>query len=391
MLQSLTRYIFWQTAVPFAIVTFVLTGIIWLTQALRMLDVLISQGQSIFSYFDLTVLALPSTLAIVLPISLLCAVLYALHKLISDSEVVVMFSAGMSMWRVAVPVLAVAGAVSVVVLALNIYVAPAGLRELKSRLYEIRGDVVTTMLREGTFTNPTEGLTVYVRERSSDGTVHGILVQDSRNKMKPTTYLAETGSLVKSPAGPRLVMFNGNIQRVERTDDGESGPVTLLYFDKYTYDLSSYIQQEPDYYNEARERYFSELVNPAPDDAYAQQFRTQLLADANDRISNAIYPLLFALVALAALLPAPFSRRGYGMRIALAAGIALFFRVLAFGIVSSAATAPATIPVMYIVPLLVCAMAAAVLSGVPVEGKTIAGLNAVRAMIRHPRPGSHSR
>lgn len=387
MLQSLTRYIFWQSAVPFAIVTFVLTGIIWLTQALRMLDVLISQGQSIFSYFDLTVLALPSTLAIVLPISLLCAVLYALHKLISDSEVVVMFSAGMSMWRVAVPVLAVAGAVSVVVLALNIYIAPAGLRELKSRLYEIRGDVVSTMLREGTFTNPTEGLTVYVRERSSDGTVHGILVQDSRNKLKPTTYLAETGSLVKSPAGPRLVMFNGNIQRVDRTADGESGPVTLLYFDKYTYDLSSYIQQEPEYYNEARERYFSELVNPAPDDAYAKQFRTQLLADANDRLSNALYPLLFALVALAALLPAPFSRRGYGVRIAMAASIALFFRVLAFGIVSSAATAPAAIPLMYIIPLLVCAMAGAVLSGVPLEAKAFAGLNAIRAMIRHPRSG----
>ncbi len=387
MLQSLTRYIFWQSAVPFAIVTFVLTGIIWLTQALRMLDVLISQGQSIFSYFDLTVLALPSTLAIVLPISLLCAVLYALHKLISDSEVVVMFSAGMSMWRVAVPVLAVAGAVSVVVLALNIYIAPAGLRELKSRLYEIRGDVVSTMLREGTFTNPTEGLTVYVRERSSDGTVHGILVQDSRNKLKPTTYLAETGSLVKSPAGPRLVMFNGNIQRVDRTADGESGPVTLLYFDKYTYDLSSYIQQEPEYYNEARERYFSELVNPAPDDAYAKQFRTQLLADANDRLSNALYPLLFALVALAALLPAPFSRRGYGVRIAMAASIALFFRVLAFGIVSSAATAPAAIPLMYVIPLLVCAMAGAVLSGVPLEAKALAGLNAIRAMIRHPRSG----
>jgi lipopolysaccharide export system permease protein len=227
------------------------------------------------------------------------------------------------------------------------------------------------MLREGTFTNPTEGLTVYVRERSSDGTVHGILVQDSRNKLKPTTYLAETGSLVKSPAGPRLVMFNGNIQRVDRTADGESGPVTLLYFDKYTYDLSSYIQQEPEYYNEARERYFSELVNPAPDDAYAKQFRTQL----------------FALVALAALLPAPFSRRGYGMRIAMAASIALFFRVLAFGIVSSAATAPAAIPLMYIIPLLVCAMAGAVLSGVPLEAKAFAGLNAIRAMIRHPRSG----
>lgn len=391
MLQSLTRYIFWQTAAPFAIVTFVLTGIIWLTQALRMLDVLISQGQSILTYFELTILALPSTLAIVLPISLLCAVLYALHKLITDSEVVVMFSAGISMWRVALPGLAVAGAVSVILLALNIYIAPAGLRELKSRLYEIRGDVITTMLREGAFTNPAEGLTVYVRERSSDGTVHGILVQDSRNPERPTTYLAETGSLVRSPAGPRLVMFNGNIQRVDRSPNGESGPVTLLYFDKYTYDLSSYMQEEPQYYNEARERYFSELVNPAPDDTYAKQFRPQLLADANDRISNALYPMLFALVALAALLPAPFSRRGYGIRIASAAGIALFFRVLAFGIVSSAATTPAVTPLMYLIPLAVCAVAVAVLSGIPVETKAIGWLNAARAMIRHSGSGSSAR
>ena len=390
MLQSLTRYIFWQTAAPFAIVTFVLTGIIWLTQALRMLDVLISQGQSIFTYFELTVLALPSTLAIVLPISLLCAVLYALHKLITDSEVVVMFSAGMSMWRLATPVLALAGAVSIFVLALNIYIAPAGLRELKSRLYEIRGDVVTTMLREGSFTNPADGLTVYVRERSGDGTIHGILVQDSRNPDKPTTYLAETGSLVKSPAGPRLVMFNGNIQRVERKADGETSPVTLLYFDKYTYDLSSYIQQEPQYYNEARERYFSELVDPAPDDSYAKQFRSQLLADANDRLSNPLFPLLFALVALAALLPAPFSRRGYGARIASAAGIALFFRVLAFAIVSSASTTPAVTPLMYVLPLFVCAIAGAVLSGVPVEARVLSWLNSARATIRHPRSGSRA-
>ena len=91
--------------------------------------------------------------------------------------------------------------------------------------------------------------------------------------------------------------------------------------------------------------------------------------------------------ALAALLPAPFSRRGYGVRIAMAASIALFFRVLAFGIVSSAATAPAAIPLMYIIPLLVCAMAGAVLSGVPLEAKAFAGLNAIRAMIRHPRSG----
>ncbi|PKP99541.1 MAG: hypothetical protein CVT73_25555, partial [Alphaproteobacteria bacterium HGW-Alphaproteobacteria-12] len=54
MLKSLSRYLFLQAAGPFAVTSIVLTGIIWLTQALRMLDVLIAQGQTLFIFFELT-------------------------------------------------------------------------------------------------------------------------------------------------------------------------------------------------------------------------------------------------------------------------------------------------------------------------------------------------
>jgi len=364
MLKSLSQYLFLQALGPFIVASIVLTGIIWLTQALRMLDVLITQGQTLVTFFELTALALPSTLVIVLPISLFCAILYTLHKLISDSEIVVMFSAGISRSVIATPFLAIALGTSALILLFSIYVAPAGLRELKSQLYEIRSDVATAMIREGTFANPAQGLTVYVRERASDGTTYGILVHDSRNPKEPITYMAETGSLVETPNGPLLVMFNGNIQRVSRKGDREMGAATLLYFDKYTYDLSQYIDTEPSFSYEGRERYFSELINPARDDTYGQTHREKLLADAHERLVEGVYPTMLTLVALATLLPAPFNRRGYASRIALAAAFALAIRLLGFVLANGASTSTYLIPLMYLVPFAVCGACIAIIAGV---------------------------
>lgn len=363
MLKSLSRYLFLQALGPFVVASIVLTGIIWLTQALRMLDVLITQGQTLFTFFELTALALPGTLIIVLPISLFCAILYTLHKLISDSEIVVMFSAGVSRWVVALPLLTIALGTSAIILAFSIYVAPAGMRELKSRLYEIRSDVATAMIREGAFSNPAGGLTVYVRERAADGTSYGVLVHDSRNPSEPITYMAETGSLVRGPNGPLLVMFNGNIQRVSRSEGEERGAATLLYFDKYTYDLSQYMEDQPELSYEGRERYFHELINPSADDTYGQMNREKLLADAHERLVEGIYPTMLTLIALAALLPAPFNRRGYASRMAMAAAIALTARVAGFALANATGHNLGLAPLMYLLPLSICGICLAIIGG----------------------------
>lgn len=362
MPTSLSRYLFIQVLGPFLVASFVLTGIIWLTQALRMLDVLITQGQTLLTFFELTAFALPGTLMIVLPISLFCAVLYALHRLIGDSEIVVMFSAGISRWLVAGPIVAVALLTSVIILSFSIYLAPAGLRELKSRLYEIRSDVATSMIREGTFSNPANRLTVYVRDRDSGGVAHGILIHDGRNPIEPVTYMAETGTLIDGANGATLVMFNGNIQRASRAG-GAINPATILYFDKYTYDLSQYMEDRPVLAYEGRERYFHELINPDPDDVYAQQNRDRLRADAHERIVEGLYPVTLTLVALAALLPAPFSRRGYATRMATGAAAALIIRIIGFAIANAAAGNPYVTPLMYLFPLGVCGICVAIISG----------------------------
>lgn len=368
MFSVLTRYLFMQSAVPLVLATIVLTGIIWLTQALKMLDLLITQGQSIGTFFHLSLLALPSAVNTVLPIALFCALLYALNKLISDSELVVIFSAGISRWAVTFPVMLLVSVTMVVVLALNLYLMPAGMRELRTRLFEIRGDIVTSLVREGAFANPVAGLTVYVRSRAPSGSIRGILVHDERVPGEPVTYMAETGEMVRTPDGPRLVMYNGNIERVSKTQSNKQSPVSLLFFDKYTYDLSQYGKSTAVTEYEARERFLPDLFNPASNDYYGQQFKKKLRAEGHDRLVAMFYPVMFAMIALACLLPAPFNRRGYTMRIAMAALAAIVARVAGFGVVNLATTQSSAIPLMYALPLTVSAICGAMVAGVTWEG-----------------------
>tara|TARA_R110000824_G_scaffold155226_7_gene327863 strand:+ start:21957 stop:23123 length:1167 start_codon:yes stop_codon:yes gene_type:complete len=364
MFHVLTRYIFWQTAVPFMLATAVLTGIIWLTQALRMLDLLITQGQTLGTFFELSVLALPSAVNSVMPIALFCALLYALNKLISDSELVVMFSAGLSRLAVAWPVMLLVSLTMILIVVLNAYLMPAGMRELRGRLFEIRGDIATSLIREGAFTNPVAGLTVYVRSRNPNGGIRGIFVHDERTPGKPVTYMAETGELVRTKQGPRLVMYNGNIERVSETESPKQSPVSLLFFDKYTYDLSQYNVSTGVTEYEARERFLPELFNPASNDLYGQQFKTRLRAEGHDRLAAMLYPIMFATLAMACLLPAPFNRRGYTTRIAMGALAAILARVAGFGVVNLAAKQPAFTPLIYLVPLGVSAICATMIAGI---------------------------
>ncbi len=89
-LPRLSLYVFGQLIGPTALFAFLLTAVIWLTQSLRLLDLVINRGQSAPTFVYLTILILPGLLVIILPIAYFAGTLFALSKLNSDSELVVM-------------------------------------------------------------------------------------------------------------------------------------------------------------------------------------------------------------------------------------------------------------------------------------------------------------
>ena len=75
-----------------------LTAVIWVTQALRDIDLMTNQGQTILVFVGITGLIIPLLVLVIAPIALVIAAAHMLNKLSTDSEIIVMNSAGMSPW-----------------------------------------------------------------------------------------------------------------------------------------------------------------------------------------------------------------------------------------------------------------------------------------------------
>jgi lipopolysaccharide export system permease protein len=346
--SRLQKYILRQLAGPFVFFLLSLTGVIWLTQSLRFVDLIINKGLSASFFAQLTLLILPNVLMIILPIALFAAVLYVYNNLDGDSEIVVMRSAGMGNLALARPALILAVVTTLFGYFLSLYLMPTGQRAFKDMKTSLRTNLSYILLQEGTFNTIGDSLTVYIRARQSGGEMLGILVHDSRDRQRPVTMIAEKGAMVRTKAGPRFIMVNGNRQEI----DHSAGQLSLLQFDRYALDLSQFVRQGGDRWLEPGERYLHELFWPGtgPDDiANAARMR----AEGHDRLAAPLYSVAFALIALAAVLSGELNRRGRRMRILFAVGCIAVLRAGGLGLVSLCAKIPALIPLLYLNILLV--------------------------------------
>ena len=95
-MKILNRYIFKQLIVAFLLILLGLTTLVWLTQSLRMIDMIVTQGVSVRIFIQMTLLVLPNFLQILSPLALFAVILFIFSRMQSDKEIMVMQAIGMS-------------------------------------------------------------------------------------------------------------------------------------------------------------------------------------------------------------------------------------------------------------------------------------------------------
>ncbi len=190
----------------------------WINRAVVLFDQLIADGQSAWVFLELTALALPSIVKLVLPLAAFAATLYAMARLMGDSEITVVQATGASPWRLARPVLAFGLTVAVLVSILAHVLVPASLSRLMARQAEIAETATARLLRAGEFISPVEGLTLYIREVTPEGELRGLLISDTRDAQESVSTTAASAYLVRGEEGPQLVMIDGMVQRLSEAD-----------------------------------------------------------------------------------------------------------------------------------------------------------------------------
>lgn len=349
---SIGRYIFRITFGAFLLVCACVTALMWITQALRDVDLMTDQGQSILVFVGITSLIIPLLLMIIAPIALMIAVAYVLNKLGNDSELIVMNSAGMPPKVLFQPFLLVGVVVSVIVTLLSVYLSPWGLRELRRWATEVRADLVANIIQPGRFTRIENGLMLHIRERRPNSQLLGIFIDDQRDPKDRVTILAEQGEILKNEGSVYLVLERGSVQRREA---GTRDP-TLVLFDSYAFDLSKLASGPKNIKYSTRERYLWELFNPVPGDPLFADQPGQVRAEFHDRITAPLYPLAFVFVTYAYLGAPRTTRQGRTTSLLAAIGVISALRGIGFAGMIAGVHTPIALVLPYLALIAACVL-----------------------------------
>lgn len=360
-LNRLDRYIFRIAAIAALVLLVGLTSVIWVTQALREVDLITGKGQTVFIFFTVTLLSLPALIAGIAPVALFMATLYTLNRLNGDSELIVMSAAGLAPRRLARPFVALTLLTSLLVAWIAISVMPASFRALRDLITLIRADFVANIVKEGQFVALDSGVTFHYRERSGDALL-GIFMQDRRNPDQPSVYIADRGRSVEADGNSFLMLEKGTIQRESRSKDTTS----IISFERYALNLSALSGEATGGEGEGsgdkvvykpRERTTYALLTQDETEPYYQIQAGRFRAELHNRLSAALYPIAFMLVAFAALGEARTTRQGRAVAIQAAILIVGSVRIAAYAAWTASVRSGFAVVLLYLLPLATIAMA----------------------------------
>ncbi|GBQ64948.1 transporter YjgP/YjgQ [Ameyamaea chiangmaiensis NBRC 103196] len=302
-LTLLDRYTLRQLLLGLVATTGGAAALIWLTQSLRFISLVVERGLSLRVFIELTSLLMPSFIAVILPITTFLVVLFGYQRLSGDRELTVMRAAGLSQFSLARAGLMCALIATATCFLLNLWIVPKSYHSFRKYEFQIRNKMAAFLLQEGVFAQLSPTMTVYVRQRDRDGTLHGILVEDDRTPQSHATILAEHGALVVLNDQPRVILYNGTREEIDR----KTGRLNMLSFAQNTMDLASSHGDEQRF-RDISEMSLHELFHPTGE--MNTNAHGKMAVEGWRRLTAPLTAFSFAMIGLLAILRGVFSRHG---------------------------------------------------------------------------------
>ena len=165
-MSRISIYVIKEISSSFLFIFSFMTLVVWLSQALRNLEILSNDSITITSFFFYTLLLIPKLSMITIPISIFLAIIFALNKLRIDSELIIFSSTGNSNRDVLFrPLLVISTFFFLIIFFLSVYLVPLCSFEIREKITEIRNsNINTSILKEKRFITPDDNLTVFFKK-----------------------------------------------------------------------------------------------------------------------------------------------------------------------------------------------------------------------------------
>lgn len=349
------RYIFRRIFVFFMAVFTAAIGLTWTVQLLARINFLTTGGQTFFTILKFSSLFIPAVMPLVMPFALVIAVAQTLSTMNQDSELVVINAAGSPhkvVWR---PVLTLGIILSVLSFFISNFVTPYARLTMRDMMANAHSDLLGSFLQEGSFRQLSDKIYLEIGERPNDNAIGRLFIADQRDPNLELYYYAVSAYIsdkrTAEDGTAYLIMRDGEIER----RDNKTGTVSIIKFDSYSFDLSEFAPAGKAVTIYPKDRFLSYLSNPDANDSYYQRRPLQYFAEYHKRLTEWLYPFVFALLALVAAGDARSHREARISASFTAISLSFILYWLAYFFAGKAESDIAYVPLLYILPTAVSA------------------------------------
>lgn len=300
-MQIYTKYLFKTLTFQFLAILVTLTGIVWITQSMRIVDLIVNKGISFWDFIKISTLLIPYLSFIIIPISVFFSGISVIYKFLLDKELIILKTSGLSNFQVAKPFLYFSLVIMVFSYLVSFYLLPFSYGKFKDLQIHFRNNYASILLEEGVFSSQVNKLTIYVDKKLDDYTYQGIIIYDNRQENNSKMVFAKEGKILRDQNSSWFELYEGSHQEKNLT----TGAISVLYFDRYSINFSL-LEEEYIRTTEPNEKYISDLFNINPEE---ENKRNKLISHAHFRLSWPLNSLALMMIAASILITSKYQRK----------------------------------------------------------------------------------
>ena len=265
--------------------------IIWITQAVRLLDLIGEEGNSVKTYLLYILSIMPKYFSRISLIIFFISFVVTISKFEDHNELRALWFSGLEKKKFINYLIRSSIILVVILVIVRCFIIPYFSNYSRYLLLNTGIGGIGPLLKQNNFNNPLKKITIYVGKKNQINELEDIILFEDNADIKKT-IIAKSGAVINENDKNLLVLVEGSIQE-ERKDK----KISILDFDKTTLDLSQYNKKTSDYYK-FNEMFFFELIKRLNNKDELQA--TNIIGELNDRI---VMPLFIpSLVLLACFL-----------------------------------------------------------------------------------------
>ena len=181
-MRVISKYLYVELFKPFLIFSFTFISILWLVQILPKLEGLVLNKQPLNIFISVAMNTIPQVTYFVIPVAAFFSTIYAINKLVSETEIVAITSSGFSILSYAKIIFIFGLTVSLILFLITFFVLPKSAFKLQSIFFDIEQNFATKFIDSRKFLHPISGVTIYVRDKLEENQMTGVFVFDDRNR-----------------------------------------------------------------------------------------------------------------------------------------------------------------------------------------------------------------